>query len=105
MTEILVTKRDGQEISVTGEAGTSLMVAIRDSGVDELVALCGGCLSCATCHVFVDPDYAGRLQPISEDEDDLLESSTFRTGLSRLSCQIPISDNLAGMRVTIAPED
>lgn len=81
------------------------MEAIRDAGIDELLALCGGCCSCATCHVHVDPAFADRLPPMSEDESDLLDSSDHRRETSRLSCQVPLTDALAGLRVTIAPED
>ena len=67
------------------------MEAIRDNGFDELLALCGGCCSCATCHVHVDPEFFGKLPPISEDEDDLLDSSGDRDEYSRLGCQIPFT--------------
>ena len=85
--------------------GLSLMEVIRDDGVDELLALCGGCCSCATCHVYIDQDQDARLPPMSEDESDLLDSSSHREDSSRLSCQITIDDRLDGLRVTIAPED
>ena len=81
------------------------METIRASGVDELLALCGGCCSCATCHVYVDPDFATRLSPTSDDETDLLDSSEHRAAASRLSCQIPMSAALDGLTVRIAPED
>lgn len=81
------------------------MEVIRDNGFDELLALCGGCCSCATCHVFVDPAYADRVEPISEDESDLLDSSGHRTAQSRLSCQVVVTPALDGLTVTIAPED
>jgi 2Fe-2S ferredoxin len=81
------------------------MEALRDGGCDELLALCGGCCSCATCHVLIDPAYVDRLPPMSSDEDDLLDSSEDRTVRSRLSCQVIVSDDLDGMAVTIAPED
>ena len=81
------------------------MKAIRDPGIDEVLALCGGCCSCATCHVHVDEDWFGKLPPMSDDEGDLLDSSDHRTATSRLSCQLPFSEALDGLRVTIAPED
>lgn len=81
------------------------MEALRDNGLDELLALCGGCASCTTCHVYVDPDSAGDLPPLSEDENDLLDSSDHRTDRSRLSCQIPLTGALDGIRVVIALED
>ena len=105
MVNITVVSRSGEETSVAADEGLSLMEVIRDNGFDELLALCGGCCSCATCHVFVDPAFAGKLDPRSEDEEDLLDSSDHKTDLSRLSCQIPVSSALEGLRVTIAPED
>ena len=71
----------------------------------QLLALCGGCCSCATCHVHIDPAFADRLPKMGEDENDLLDSTDHRNETSRLSCQIPVSDALDGLIVTIAPED
>ena len=105
MPKLIVVTREGQESVVEGDAGLSVMEVIRDNGFDELMALCGGCCSCATCHVFVDPAFADQLPPMSEDENDLLDSSDHRNDSSRLSCQIPFSAALDGLRVTIAPED
>ena len=102
---LTVVLRSGEEKPVSGTVGQSLMETIRGAGIDEVLALCGGCCSCATCHVFVDPAFADRLPPMSPDENDLLDGSGHRQALSRLSCQIPISEALAGMRVTVAPED
>ena len=74
-------------------------------GFDELLALCGGCCSCATCHVHIDPAFADKLPQMSDDENDLLDSSDHRDENSRLSCQIPLTAELDGMTVTIAAED
>lgn len=100
-----VTGRDGQSRVVQAPAGVTLMEAIRDEGFDELLALCGGCCSCATCHVQIAPGFEDRLPAISGDENDLLDSSDFRTETSRLSCQIVLAPELDGLAVTIAPED
>jgi 2Fe-2S ferredoxin len=81
------------------------MEIIRDAGFDELLALCGGCCSCATCHVHVDPAFLNRLPAMSADEDELLNSGAYRTSTSRLSCQIVFTDDLDGLPVAIAPED
>lgn len=105
MPKLTVVNREGEERTVDAASGVSVMEAIRDNGFDELLALCGGCCSCATCHVFVDPAFADRLPEMSEDENDLLDSSDHRNETSRLSCQVPVSDDLDGLRVTIAPED
>ncbi len=105
MPQLVVTTREGEERTIDAVAGLNVMEAIRDAGVDELLALCGGCCSCATCHVYVDPAFAGILPAMSEDENDLLDSSDHRQETSRLSCQLVISEDVDGLRVTIAPED
>jgi ferredoxin, 2Fe-2S len=105
MPKLVVVTRDGQERQVDGEVGLSVMEVIRENGFDELLALCGGCCSCATCHVHVDADWQDRLPRMGEDENDLLESSDHRNESSRLSCQIAFTAELDGLRVTIAPED
>ncbi|MDX3901246.1 MAG: 2Fe-2S iron-sulfur cluster-binding protein [Sphingobium sp.] len=105
MPKLIVVNRAGEEQAVEGDAGLSVMEVIRDNGFDELLALCGGCCSCATCHVYVDPAFVDALPAMSEDENDLLDSSDHRNETSRLSCQIVINDATEGLRVTIAPED
>ena len=105
MPKLTVVNRDGEERTVETASGVSVMEAIRDNGFDELLALCGGCCSCATCHVHIDPAFVGALPEMSEDENDLLDSSDHRNETSRLSCQVPVTDELDGLRVTIAPED
>lgn len=105
MPKLIVVNRAGEERAVDAGDGLTVMEAIRDNGFDELLALCGGCCSCATCHVQVDPAFADKLPPMSEDENDLLDSSDHRVATSRLSCQIPFTAELDGLRVTIAPED
>ena len=105
MAKLTIVTRDGEEKTVEGEDGLSVMEVIRDNGFDELLALCGGCCSCAPCHIHVDEQWLAKLPEVSGDEDDLLDSSDHRKPNSRLSCQVPFSAALDGMRVTIAPED
>ena len=105
MPKLIVTKRDGDTVELEGKAGLSVMEVIRDNGIDELLALCGGSCSCATCHVHVAPEWSERVGPPGRDEDDLLGSSDHRTATSRLSCQIDFTAALDGLVVRIAPED
>lgn len=105
MPTITVIDRSGQGRDVEAEDGLTLMEVIRDNGFDELLALCGGCCSCATCHVHIDPAFADKVPAMGLDEDDLLESTDHRDANSRLSCQIPVTDALAGLTITIAQED
>ena len=105
MPQITVVNQSGAETQIEAATGRTLMEVIRDNGFDEMLALCGGCCSCATCHVHIDPEFMAKLPKVSEDENDLLDSSDHRNEFSRLACQVPVSDALAGMRVTIAQED
>lgn len=105
MPKIIVTLRDGTDKQIVGKTGISLMENLRDAGIDELLALCGGCCSCATCHVYVDDSFAAHIPPALEDENDLLDSSAHRRSSSRLSCQIRVGDNHEGLRISISPED
>ena len=131
MPKLTVVDRSGTERTIEVGDGLTVMEAIRDNGFDELLALCGGGCSCATCHVHVgedqpwllretprnghalplaaaetvDPAFGDKLPAMSEDEDDLLESSDHRNETSRLSCQIEFTSDLDGLKVQIAPED
>jgi len=105
MAELVVVDRDGREHTVEGRLGVSVMETLRelDFGV---AAICGGMCSCATCHVWVDEAWAARLPPRQGDEQELLQELTsFRPASSRLSCQIPFSEALAGLKVAIAPDE
>lgn len=105
MPKLVVANADGEEATIERDAGTSVMRAIKDAGLDGLMALCGGCRACGTCHVYVDTPFLVRLPEMTRDEDELLVQSSRRTANSRLSCQIPLTDELDGLRVTIVRED
>lgn len=105
MTSLTVITRDNARHKIKAEAGLSVMEIIRRAGLDELVALCGGCCSCATCHVYVRHEDFERLTPPAGDENDLLDSSEHRTDRSRLSCQLKFDASMDGLEVAIAPED
>ena len=106
MIRLIVTNRDGATRTVQADPGPSLMQIIRDHGFDDLMAICGGVCSCATCHVLLAPDGPGALlAPPGPDEADLLDSLSARTPQSRLSCQVPFTADLDGLCVTIAPEE
>lgn len=105
MPKVYVTTREGEHRIVEATSGRSLMENLREGGIDEILALCGGNCSCATCHVHVAEEWLDRLPPMSADEDDLLDSSDDRRSDSRLSCQIPVTDALDGLSVTVAAED
>ncbi len=101
MPTIEVVRLDGSVDRVAVDPHGTLMEAIRDAGCDELLALCGGCLSCGTCHVSIDPAFADALPPMSADEDGLLEGVGNRGPHSRLSCQLRLDERCEGMRVEL----
>jgi ferredoxin, 2Fe-2S len=105
MPRLTVIGRTGAEHSFEANSSSSVMEAIRDSGIDDIAAICGGCCSCATCHVHVDSAYVAKLPARSEDEYSLLVGSEHFKENSRLSCQIRVADAVDGLKVTIAPEE
>lgn len=106
MLTIRLETRDGQKHQFTAAEDISLMESIRNAGFDELQAVCGGCASCATCHVYLTDIPAGaELPPLSEVEDELLEASFFRESTSRLACQIKLDSSMDGLIVVLPPPD
>ena len=78
------------------------MEVIRDSEV-PVKAECGGVCACATCHVYVAPEWVGKLPLPDENEAALLDVAEESTQYSRLSCQIRLTEALNGLEVTMAP--
>jgi 2Fe-2S ferredoxin len=105
MIKATIVSRSGERTEICGSVGISLMEVIRNAGIDEMLALCGGCCSCATCHVHVDPAFIHLLPAMTEDECDLLDGAGDRDGTSRLACTIPFDTALNGITVRIARED
>ncbi len=105
MPTLIVATRTGETREVEARSGLSIMEIIRDAGFGDLPALCGGCCSCATCHIQVDAAWIARLPPMGADERSLLDSTANRQDLSRLSCQLVFEASLDGMRVTLAVDD
>ena len=108
MPNLIVTRQTGEQQIIAAPAGKSLMVALRDHGagaVDEDFGLCGGCCTCYTCHVWIDEARLPGRPPISAQEDDLLALATHQRANSRLACQIPLTETLDGLRLTLPPID
>src|SRR2546425_537430 len=100
--KLLITDHHGKQLELEDVSAPTLMVAIRDSGLD-LTAQCGGCASCGTCHVYVDEAWQGKLKPPADFEDAMLDVVEERHDNSRLSCQIELTEELDGLTVTLAP--
>lgn len=94
---------DGARREMDAPLGHSLLEIARTNGV-PIEGACDGSLSCATCHVIVAPEYFGLLDPVSEDEEDMLDLAFGVTKFSRLGCQIQMTDALNGLTVTLAEE-
>jgi ferredoxin, 2Fe-2S len=101
--KVLVTDRAGTAHELEAPEGWRVMEVIRDYGL-PIKAECGGACACATCHVYVDPAWQGRLVPPTDEEIDMLDQAFHVNDRSRLSCQILTRDDLDGLQVTLAPE-
>ena len=103
MPNIIFVKPDGSEHIINVENGTTVMEAGRDANLG-IEGTCGGCLSCATCHVIISPSWFAKAGAPSEDEVDMLDLAFGLTETSRLGCQIEMSEDLDGLKVTIPDE-
>ncbi|MCY7315004.1 MAG: 2Fe-2S iron-sulfur cluster binding domain-containing protein [Rubrivivax sp.] len=93
---------DGSTRTLQAATGRSLMQAAVAAGIDAIAADCGGCLNCATCHVFADPAWAAQLPPAAADELAMLGMTAApREATSRLACQITLVPGLDGLRVRL----
>lgn len=102
--KITFIKSDGGEVAVDAKPGLTLMQAGIDGGISGIVAECGGCCQCATCHVYVAPGWSDRLPPVTETEDVMLENTVSeRRPESRLSCEIKLTQELDGLVVNLPP--
>lgn len=94
------TGAERREQAVQAKPGMSLMQAAVDADIDGVKADCGGMLTCATCHVLVEPQWLGLLPPMGSEESEMLDfAAAPREPGSRLSCQVPLTSDLDGLRV------
>ncbi|QIG80770.1 2Fe-2S iron-sulfur cluster-binding protein [Stakelama tenebrarum] len=85
------------------DTGQSLMEVGRTNGVEGILADCGGCCSCATCHVYVDEEWREKVGTPDDIETDMLDMAEEPKENSRLSCQIQLTEELDGLTVHVAP--
>ena len=94
----------GESRTVDVAPGTTLMTAAVKNGIDGIIGECGGVCMCATCHVYVRPEFADKLPPIKDTEEAVLEvTNAERLPTSRLSCQIKMTEELDGLTVDVPP--
>jgi 2Fe-2S ferredoxin len=102
MPTMIFVERDGTRREVEAPLGLSVLEVAHKHGVD-IEGACEGSLACSTCHVIIDPDWAGKLIPPSEDEEDMLDLAFGLEKTSRLGCQIVITPELDGLVVKLPP--
>ena len=101
--KIKVTDRSGKKHELEGDTNSTLMEILRDAGLD-IEAACGGCCACATCHVYVNEKWLKKIKPKDDDEESMLDQAFDIRNNSRLSCQIPLTEDLDGIELELAPE-
>ena len=99
-----VTDRTGREHEVEAIVGFTIKDAIARNLQLDHFGDCGGCCACATCHVYVDEAYTDKLNTKDEDEKDMLEMSSDQRPNSRLGCQVPITEDMDGMKLVVAQD-
>jgi 2Fe-2S ferredoxin len=99
MPEITFVDYAGDRRTISAEAGLSLMEVARMNDIPGIDAECGGVCACATCHVFIDPTFRGKLNMLTDCEIPMLEFVDYATQDSRLSCQVIVTDSLDGLIV------
>lgn len=103
MPKITFIDPDGTERTIEAETGATVMEAAVNNDVPGILATCGGSCSCATCHVYVAPDWFERLGPLSLEELDMLDTAHDLEPNSRLSCQIMVTPDIDGLVVRTPP--
>ena len=103
MAKITYVEFNGTEHSIDVASGLSVMQGAVNHNVRGIIAECGGACSCATCHVYVDQAWVGRLPPPELEESDMLDTAHDLKENSRLSCQIRVTEELDGLIVTTPP--
>ena len=101
MPKVVFVSADGKERrEIEAPVGDSLLEVAHDNGID-IEGACEGSMACSTCHVIVDADWYRRLDPASEDEQDMLDLAFGLTRTSRLGCQIVVREDLDGLVVPL----
>lgn len=105
MPKITFIENNGTQYEIDGSVGDSLMMVAVNSGVEAIIAECGGACACATCHCFIEPEWMKRVGGPNEMESPMLDmTASPRQKNSRLSCQINLSVEHDGMVVRLPEE-
>ena len=101
MALVFYVTHDGSQFEADVPAGSSVMDGALNNGIDGILAECGGAMSCATCHVYVDEAWASKITPPNEMETDMLEVVSNPNEYSRLSCQLTVTEEMEGLKVRL----
>lgn len=102
MPKIIYVQRSGERQAVDIPVGHSLMEGAIDHNVSGIVGECGGACACATCHAYIDSEWLGKLSPLDDMEDAMLDAAADRRENSRLTCQIQVTEELDGLLLEVA---
>jgi 2Fe-2S ferredoxin len=101
MPKITYIQHAGDLHEVDAKTGLSLMEAAVKNNVPGIDADCGGACACATCHVYVEPEWLESVGDRTPMEQSMLEFAEGVEGNSRLACQIRIDEQLDGLVVRL----
>ncbi|WP_428310620.1 2Fe-2S iron-sulfur cluster-binding protein [Hydrocarboniphaga sp.] len=101
MPKILFIEHSGKQHLIDAEAGKSVMQNAVDRMVPGIIGDCGGACSCATCHGYIDPAWANKVEPRNDGEDAMLDGALHTEANSRLTCQITMTEALDGLVVRL----
>ncbi len=109
MPKITFIHKDGRKTEIEAPENWSIMQAAVENGIEEIEGSCGGCVSCATCHVYIHPDWEDKVlaqdNEKSGEEDDVLDTAFDVRGESRLGCQVKLTGDLDGLIVALPGTD
>ncbi len=99
MVKITYIEHGGTRHTVDAPPGLSMMKAAVNEGIEGIVAECGGNCACGTCRVYIAESWRAKLQPPKDAEREMLEYAGDARPDVRLSCQIPVTDEIDGIEV------
>jgi 2Fe-2S ferredoxin len=101
MAKIKYIEHNGKEHEIEVSSGLTVMEGAIKNNIPGIDADCGGACACATCHVYINQDWVDKLNPKEDTEEDMLDFAFDVKDNSRLSCQIPVTDELDGLIVDL----
>ncbi len=104
MATITYIEHSGREHEISVGNGQTVMQGATDNLIDGIIGECGGCCSCATCHVIIDDAWHEKVGGPNDTESEMLEAVPIPTSTSRLGCQITVTDELDGLVVRMPEE-